>query len=154
MYLLVYMKYCCCSVTKLYLNPCSPMEYSKPGFPVLHHLPEFARVHVHWIGDAIQPSHPLLPPSPPTLNLSQHLSLPMSQLFTSGGQSIGVSASASVLSMNIQGWFPLGLTGLILQSNGLSKVFSSTTVQKHQFFGVQPFLLSSSHICTWLLEKP
>ena len=78
----------------------------------------------------------------------------MSQFFTSGGQSIGASASASVLPMNIQGWFPLGLTGLIsLQSKGLSRVFSSTTVQKHQFSGSQPSLWSSSHTCTWLLEK-
>ena len=82
-------------------------------------------------------------------------SFPMSQLFTSGGQSIGVSASASVLPMNIQGWFPIELTGLIsLQSKGLSRVFSNTTVQKHQFFSAQPSLWSNSHICTWLLEKP
>ena len=71
----------------------------------------------------------------------------MSQLFTSGGPSIGASASASVLPVNIQGWFPLGLTGLIsLLSKGLSRVFSSTTVQKHQFFSTQPFLWSNSHI--------
>ena len=79
---------------------------------------------------------------------------PMSWLFTSGGQSIGASASASVLPMNIQGWFPFGLTGLIsLLSKGLSKVPSSTTVWKHQFFGIQSSLWSNSHICTWLLEK-
>ena len=82
-------------------------------------------------------------------------SFPMSQLFTSGGQSIRASASASVLPMNIQGWFSLGLTGLIsLQSKGLSRVFSSTTAQKHQFFSTQPSLWSSSHICRWLLGKP
>ena len=75
--------------------------------------------------------------------------------FTSGGQSIGVSALASVLPMNIQDWFPLGLTGLIsLQSKGLSKVFSNTTVQKHQFFHTQFSLWSNSHIHAWLLEKP
>ena len=80
-------------------------------------------------------------------------SFPMSQLFSSGDQSIG--ASASVLPMNIQGWFPLGLTGWIsLQSKGLSKVFSSATVGKPQFFSAQPSLWSNSHICTWLLEKP
>ena len=79
----------------------------------------------------------------------------VSWLFTSGGPSSGASASASVLPMNIQDWFPLGLTCLIsLQSKGLSNVFSSTTVQKHQFFSTQPFLWVSSHICTWLLEKP
>ena len=77
----------------------------------------------------------------------------MSRLFTSGGQSIG--ASDSVLPMNIQDWFPLGLTGLIsLQSKGLSRAFSSTTVEKHQFFGAQVSLWSNSHIHTWLLEKP
>ena len=81
-------------------------------------------------------------------------SFPMSQLFTSGGLSIGASASASVLPMNIQDWIPLGWTGWIsLQSKGLSRVFSSTTVQKHQFFGAQPCLLSNSHIHTWRLKK-
>ena len=82
-------------------------------------------------------------------------SFPMSPFFTSGGQSIGVSASASVLPMNIQGWFPLGLTGYIsLQSKGLSRVFSNTTVQKHQFFSAQLSLWPNSHIHTWLVEKP
>ena len=82
-------------------------------------------------------------------------SFPVSQLFTSGGQSIGTSVSASVLLMNIQDGFPLGLTGLIsLQSKGLSRVFSNTTVQKHQFFSAQPSLWSNSPIHTWLLEKP
>ena len=82
-------------------------------------------------------------------------SFPISQFFASGNQSIGVSASASVLPMNIPDWFPLGLTGLIsLQFKGLSRVFSNTTVQKHQFFGTQLSLWSKSHICTWLLEKP
>ena len=79
---------------------------------------------------------------------------PVSQLLASGGQSIGASASASVLPMNIQGWFSLGLTGLIsLQFKGLSRVFSNITVQKHQFFGAQPSLWSISHIHTWLLEN-
>ena len=82
-------------------------------------------------------------------------SFPMSQFFVSGGQSIEVSASASVLPMNTQDWFPLGLTGLIsLQSKALSRVFSNTTVQNHQFFGAQLSLQSSSHIHTWLLDSP
>ena len=82
-------------------------------------------------------------------------SFQMSQFFTSGGQSIGVSASTSVFPMNIQDWFPIGLTGWIsLQSKGLSRVFSNTTVQKHQFFNDQLSLWSNSHIHTWLLEKP
>ena len=80
---------------------------------------------------------------------------PVSQLFASGGQTIGASASASVLPMNIQDWFPLGLTGLIsLLSKGLSRVFSRTTVRKHPFFGTQLSSWSNSHIHTWLLEKP
>ena len=82
-------------------------------------------------------------------------SVPMSWLFTSGGQSIGASTSASVLSMNIQGWFPLEVTSLIsLLSKGLSRVFSSNTVWKHHFFSSQPSLWSNSHIRAWLLEKP
>ena len=82
-------------------------------------------------------------------------SFPMSWFFTSGGQNIGASAAASVLPMNIQGWFPLGLTALIfLLSQVLSRVFSSSTVQKHNFFYAQPSLWSNSHIHTWLLEKP
>ena len=82
-------------------------------------------------------------------------SFPMSQLFTWGGQSIRVSALASVLSMNTQDWFPLEWTGwMSLQSKGLSGVFSDTTVQKHQFFGAQLSSQSNSHIHTWLLEKP
>ena len=82
-------------------------------------------------------------------------SFPVSQLFTWGGQSIGVSASTSVLPMNTQGWWPLGWTGWIsLQSKGLSRVFSNTRVQKHQFFGAQFPLEPNSHIHTWLLEKP
>ena len=82
-------------------------------------------------------------------------SIQMSWLLTTGGQSIGASVSASVLPMNIQSWFPLGLTGWIsLQSKGLSRVFSNTTVQKHQFFSAQLSLRSNSHIHTWPWEKP
>ena len=105
--------------------------------------------------DAIQPSHPLSSPSPPALNLSQHQSLFQWVNSASGGQIMGVSASASDLPMNIQDWFPLGWTGWIfLQSKRLSRVFSNTTVQKHQFFGTQLSLWSNSHIRTWLPEKP
>ena len=81
-------------------------------------------------------------------------SFPMSWLFTSGGRSIGASASASVHLINIQSWFPLRLTGFILQSKGLSKVFSSTTIQRHQVFRAQPSLWFNSHIHTWPMEKP
>ena len=101
----------CCLVAKSCLILCDPLDCSKPGFPVLCSLPAFVQIHVHWVGDAIQPSHPLSSPSPWSFPASG--SFPISQLFTSGGQSIGASASASVLPMNIQGWFPLGLTGFI-----------------------------------------
>ena len=131
------------------------MDYSMPGFPIPHHLRKFAQVHVHCISDAIQPSHSLLVPSPPAVNLSQDKGLfPVSWLFSSGGQTIGASASASVLPKNIQGRCPLRLTGLIsLLSKGLSRVFSSTTVWKHQFLGTQPSLWCKYHVCTWL-QKP
>ena len=133
---------------------CSLVDCSTLGFPVLHHLPEFAQIHVHWVRDAIQPSYPLSPPSS-VFNLSKHQSLfQWVGSLPSGGQSIRASVSASVLPLNIQGWFPLGLTGLILLSKGLSRIYSNSTVQKHQFFGPQPSLWSSSHICTWLLGKP
>ena len=89
---------CCCSVALLHPTLCNPMDCSTPHDPVLRWLPEFAETHVHWVGDAIQPSLPLSSPSPPAPNLFQHQGLFkwVSQLFTSGGQSIGVSASTSV----------------------------------------------------------
>ena len=102
---------------------CNPMDCSVLGFPVHHKLPELAQIHVHWIRDAIQPSHPLLPPSPSCpQSFPASESFPMSQLFISCGQSIRASVSASVLPMNIQSWFPLKLTGLIsFESKGLYK---------------------------------
>ena len=130
------------------------MDCSTPGFLVLPHLLERAQTHVHWVNDAIQPSCPLSSPSP-ALSLSQHQGL--FQLVGSSHQVtkvIGASASVSVLPMNIQGWFPLGLTGLIsLKSKGLSRVFSNTTIQNHQFCCAQPSLWSNSHFYTWLLKK-
>ena len=106
-----------------------------------------------WCHPAISPSVTPFSSCPQSFPSSRSFS--MSWLFASGGQRIGASASASVLPMNIQDWFPVGLTGLIsLLSKGLSRVFSSTTVQRHQFFRAQPCLLFSSHLCTWLLKKP
>ena len=137
---------------------CDPMNHSTPGLPVHHQLLESTQTHVHCVGDAIQPSHPLSSLSPPALNLSQHQGLlkwvSSSLAKYSGGQSIGVSASTSVLSMNTQDWSPLGWTGWIsLQSKGLSRVFSNTTVLKHQFSHAQLSSQSNSHIHTWTLEK-
>ena len=135
----------CCSVAKLCLTLCDLMDCSTPGFPVLHCLPEFA--HVYWAGDAIQPSYPLLPPSPPALSLPQHQGL-FQWVFILYSQNIGASVSASVR------WFPLELTGLIsLLSKELSRVFISTKVQKHQFFSTQSSWWSNSYIYTWLLKK-
>ena len=101
-------------------------------------------VSIEWYHSTI--SSPVVPFSSCLQSFLASGSFPMSQLFVSGSQSIGVSASASVLPVNIQGWFPLGLTGLIsLLSKGLSRVFSNTTVQKHQFLSTQPSLGSNSH---------
>ena len=140
-----------CSDTQSCLALCNPMDCSMPGFPVLHHLLELAQTHVHWVSDAIQPSHPLISFFSCLQSFPASESFPMSRLFASGSQITG--ASASILPMNIQSWFPLVLTGLTsLQSKGLSRVFSNTTVQKHQFFGAQLSLWSNSQIHTWLLE--
>ena len=119
------------------------MDCSTPGFPV-HYLLEFAQIHVHSVSDAIQPSHPLSPPFPPTFNLYQHQGLFQIVALHISGQSIDSSASASVLQMNIQDWCPLGLTGLSsLPSKGFSRVFCNSTIQKHQsFFSTQPSLQS------------
>ena len=130
------------------------MECSIPGFPVLHHLPEFAQMSIESVmlsNHLIICCHLLLLPSIfPSIRVFSNESL-----FPWSGQRTGASASASVLPISIQGWVPLGLTGLIsLQSKGLSRVFSSITVWKHQFFSAQPSLWSSSHYHTWLLEKP
>ena len=144
------------SVTQLCSTLCNPMNCSTPGLPVHHKLLEFIQTHVHRVGDAMQPSHPLSSPSPPVPNPSPASgSFPMSHLFRWGSQSIGVSASASVLPMNTQDWSLLGWTGWIsLRSKGLSRVFSNITIQKHQFFSTQLSSQSNSHIHTWPLEKP
>ena len=144
------------SVAQSCLTLCNPMNRSTPGLPVHHQLPEFTQTHVHQVSDAIQPSHPLLssfPPAPQFLPASE--SFPMSQLFSWGGQSTGASALASFLPKKFQGLSPSEWTGWIsLQSKGLSRVFSNTTVQKHQFLSAQPSSQSNSHIHTWPQEKP
>ena len=115
-----------CSVVSDSLRP-QESQHTRP--PYLSPTPGAHSTHAHRVSDAIQPSHPLSSPSPPASNPSQHQSFPVSQLFAWGGLSIGVSASASVLPMNTQDWSPLGWTGWIsLQSKGLSRVFSNTTV--------------------------
>ena len=123
---------CSSSTPRVYSNSCPSSQWCRPTI-----------------------SSSLVPFSSCLLSFPASGSFLTNQFFTSGGQSIGVSASASVLPMNTQDWFPLGLTGLIfVLSKGLSRVFSNTTVQKHQFFGAQLSLWSNSHIHTRLLEKP
>ena len=130
-----------CSVAELYLSLCDPVDCSTPGLPVPHQVcPSSCPLH-QWCH--------------PTISSSFTLSSFCLQCFSAlGGQSIGASASASVLPMSIQSWFPLGLMGLIsLEFKGQSRVFSSTTVQKHQFFSTLPSLWSSSLNHTWLLKR-
>ena len=139
------------SVTQSCPILCNPMNCSTPGLHVHHQLLESTQTHVHWVRDAIQPSHPLSSffSCPQSLPASQ--SFPMSQLFAWDGQSTGVSALASFPPKNTHSWSPSEWTGWIsLRSKGLSRVFSNTTVQKHQFFSAQ----LSLYIHTWLLEKP
>ena len=132
---------------------CDPMNRRTPGLPVHHQLLEFTQTHVHRVCDAI--SSTVVPFSSCPQSLPASGSFPMSQLFAWDCQSTGVSALASVLSKNTQGWSTLVWTGWIsLQSKGLSRVFSNTTVQKHQFFSTQLSSQSNSHIYTWPLKNP
>ena len=148
------------SVAQSCLTLCNLMDFSMPGFPVHHQLPEPTQTHIHWVSEAIQPSHPLSSPSTLAFNLSQHLGLfPVSPFYTIGGQSIGVSASTSVLPMTIQDWFPLGWTGCILRdavpcSPRNSQESSPTPQFKSINSSAQLSSQSNSHIHTWPLEKP
>ena len=132
-------------------TPCNPMDC---GFRVLPRLLELAQTQIHWVSDAIQPSCPLSSPSPHAFNLSQH------QIFSNESAlhirwpkhwsfSFSISPDADEYAELVS----LRIDWLDLAIKGLSRVFSNTTVQKHQFFGTQPSLWSNSHICTWLLEK-
>ena len=131
------------------------MDCSISGFPVLHYLLEFSQTHVHWVDDTIQPGHSLSPPSPPALSLPQHQGLLQ---WISSSHKV-----TKVLELQLQHQSPSEYSGLIslrldclisLLSTGLLRVFSSTTIQKYQFFSTQPSLWSSSHIHTRLLENP
>ena len=140
--------YYCSAVSTL----CNPMDCSMPGFPILQQFPELAQTHVHWVSDAT--NHlilcpPLLPSIFPSIRvISNESALGIKE------PKYWASASASFLPMNIQDWFPLGLTGLIsVLSKGLSRVLSNTTAQKHQFLGPHPSLWSNSCIYEGLLEK-
>ena len=134
----------CCSVIKSCLTLCQPMDCNTPGFPDVHHLPEFAQTHVQWINDAIQPSYPLSPPSPYALNLSHH-------------QGLLVSSShqvAKVLELQLQhqsfqwilSWFPLGLTGLIsMQSKGLKNFLQHHNLKPSVLWLSACFIIQLSH---------
>ena len=137
------------SVAQSCLILCDPMECSTPGFPVHHQHLELAQTHVRRVDNVIWPSHPVVPFSSCLQSFPALGSFPMSQFFTSDGQNIGVSASTSDPPMNIQDWFPLGLTGLIsLLSTGLSRVFSNTTVFKSTSSSVLSFLYSPTLMST------
>ena len=126
---------------------CNPMDCSTPGFPVQHQLLELAQMHVLQDGDAIQPSYLLLSPPPPAFSLSHHQDLfQVSQSFASGGQSIGASASAPVLPMNIQDWSPLGWTGWISLQLRDSQEYSPTPQFKSNNYLVISFLYSPTLI--------
>ena len=122
------------------------MNRSTSGLPVHHQLPEFTQIHVHWVSDAIQPSHPLSSPSPPAPNPSQHQSFPMSQLFAWGGQTIGISALASFLPKNTQGWSPLKWTGWVsLQSKGLTSLLQHHRLKASSLWCSASFIAQLSH---------
>ena len=143
------------SVTQSCPTLCDPMNRSTPGLPVHYQLLEFTQTHIHRVSDAIQPSHPLSSPFPPAPNPSQHQSLFQWVNSSHEVAKVLVSALASFLPKKSQGWSLSEWTGWIsLQSTGLSRVFSNTTLQKHQFFGAQPSSQSNSHIHTWPQEKP
>ena len=145
-----------CLVAQSCLTLCHPMDWSTPGFPVHHQLLELTQTHVHWVRDAIPQSHPLSSPSPPAFNLSQHQGLSDESVlcirwpkYWSFSFSLSPSSEYSGLNSFRMDWCLISL-----QSKGLSRVFSNTTVQKHQFFSAQLSLQPNFHIHTWLLERP
>ena len=145
---------CCCFVVKSCPSLRDPMDQRTAGPPVFHCLPEFGQIHIGCFDDTVQPSRPLSSPSPLAFTLSQHQGL-FQGVFSWDGQSTGASASGSVLPVSTQGWLSSGWIGLFsLQSRGLSRVSSSTTIQKHHFFGGQLSLWCIFHFHTSLLEKP
>ena len=128
---------------------CNPMDCSTSEFPVLHHLPELAQTHVRWVDDAIQPSCPLSSPFPPAFYFSQQWVVSHIRWLQHCSFSFSISPCneySGLISFRIV-WFDLA-------AKGLSRVFSNTTVWKHQLFSTQPSLWSNSYIHTWLLEKP
>ena len=145
--------FCCCSVASSFLWPHGLQHARLPCTSLSLGVCSDSFPLTHWCHPTISSS--VAPFSSCLQSFPASGSFPVSQHLASGGQSIGTSDSASVLLMNIHDWLPLWLIGLIsLQSKGLSRLFSSTIVWNHKFFGTQPSLSSHSHIHTWLLEKP
>jgi len=150
LYLLCIPSCCCYPVAQPCLSLCDPMDCSTPGFPVLHHLLELSQTHVHWVGDAIQPSHPLSSPSPPALSVFSNESDLCIRWPKYWSFSFNVSPSnehSGLISLRMD-WLDL------LAVQGTLKSLLQTTVWKHQILSAQLSLWSNSHICTWLLEKP
>ena len=145
---------CCCSVPQSCLILCEPMDCSKPGFPVLHYLPGVCSNSCplsQWCHPTISSSVTPFSSCPQSFPASG--SFPVSWLSASGGQLLELQYQSFQWIFRVD--FFLGLTGLIIMLfKGLSRVFTSITIQKHQFLGTQPSLWPNSHICTWLLEKP
>ena len=146
---------CCCSVPQsrlIFVTPRTAAHHASLSFIISWRLLRLMSIESVMLFSILSS---VVPFSSCLLYFSASKCFPVSLFFPSGGQSIGDSGSASVLPVNIQGWFPLGLTGLIsLQSKWLSRVFSNTTVWKYQFFSVHPYLWSNSNTHIWLLEKP
>ena len=137
------------SVAQSCLILCNPMNHITPGLPVHHQLPEFTQTHVHRVSDAIQPSYPLSSPSPPAPNPSQHQSFSNDSTLRMKWPKYWSFSFSIIPSKEMPGLISFRMDWLIsLQSKGLSRVFSNTTVQKHQFFGAQPSSQSNSHIHT------
>ena len=143
------------SVTQLCWTLCDPMHHRTPGLPIHHQLPEFTQTHVHWVGDAIQPSHPLSSPSPPAHNLSQHQGL--FKWVSSLHQVAKVlDCSFSIFPSNEYSGlisFRMDWLDLLAVQGTLKSLLQHHTVQKHQFFGAQPSSQSNSHIHTWPLKN-
>ena len=141
-----------CSVTQLCPTLCDPMDCSTPGFPVLHHLLDPAQTHVHWVGNAIQPSCPLLPPFPPAFRLSQYQGLFQ---WVSFSHQVAKVLELQIQYQSFQWIFRVNFLEVwLVWSPCYQRVFFNTTVWKQQFFGAQPSLWSNPHIHTWLLKKP
>ena len=140
-----------CYVAQSRLTLCNHMDCSTPGFPVLYQLWELARTHVHWVSDAIQPFHCslLLPSIFPSIRVFSNESALWVRWLKYWSFSFSICPSNEYSGLFLLGW----TDWISLQSKGLSRVFSNTTVQKHQFFGIQPSLWSNSHIQTWLLGE-